>query len=696
MAVKQWSNKPKRIPEEKLYELTDEIMEKIENYSRSTEDILEMANFMEKYHNYSYRNAMLIEQQWTGATAVASYQRWKELGVNVKEKAKIGILTPVEYTVFTRKDGTTSTLKNATPKEKKMIERGELETTKRRTFKTGYVFDITQTDAKIEDLPKLFPNRHYNFEVDNDNVRLLNEALKEYGTRIGVPILIDKSNVLGNSKGRFSYQLDLEGKMIPESQKILLNPRNTKSEMVSVLVHELVHGTLHNPLYNETFNRKETTKAEREFQAELSSYIICKHFGIDTSEATIPYIAQWTKNNQSLKDRETSLALVHKTAKSMISFIDHSIDTLEQKKEQKIVTEKVSESSQIVSKDESKKNIPERTPEKQEKIKLSIEDRSKLIAEAKEIDLLDFAQSQGFHFKKDGRKTYRSEEHSSLLIDVEKNLFNWNSRSIHGNILQFAEHLCGIKNFDEALLTITNQDLKKFEFKERPKIPYVYDYTKESQSFAKAKNYLVNERKIDERLVDVLNHLGYIKQDNRGNVLFLWKVDNKIVGASEQGTVKSDRYPRGSWKSIQANSSGDEGFSFTIGTPKHLKFFESSIDLLSYCSLHSEQKDTRYISFEGLKDSVFESNLKRAVNDLRKLPGENKVESISLCVDNDKAGKEFLEKINKKYEWLDLKSELPVKPKEKNNLDKWDWNDALKYQDTQKKQEKKQHKESCL
>lgn len=44
----------------------------------------------------------------------------------------------------------------------------------------------------------------------------------------------------------------------------------------------------------------------KELQVEMTSYIVCKHFGMDTSEKAIPYIATWTKNGQTLDDKEAS------------------------------------------------------------------------------------------------------------------------------------------------------------------------------------------------------------------------------------------------------------------------------------------------------------------------------------------------------------------------------------------------------
>ncbi len=44
-------------------------------------------------------------------------------------------------------------------------------------------FDISQTNARPEDLPKIFPNRQFNFEVNEENKELL---------KIGIHALAEK------------------------------------------------------------------------------------------------------------------------------------------------------------------------------------------------------------------------------------------------------------------------------------------------------------------------------------------------------------------------------------------------------------------------------------------------------------------------------------------------------------------------
>ncbi|MCM6922782.1 toprim domain-containing protein, partial [Enterococcus faecium] len=86
-----------------------------------------------------------------------------------------------------------------------------------------------------------------------------------------------------------------------------------------------------------------------------------------------------------------------------------------------------------------------------------------------------------------------------------------------------------------------------------------------------------------------------------------------------------------------------KGFNLKIGDPKQLKFFESSIDLLSYAALNRDQlNDTWLVSMEGLKHHVISHYFGEAVSELRKKQAFP--QSIEICVDNDRAGHIFYEK----------------------------------------------------
>lgn len=73
--------------------------------------------------------------------------------------------------------------------------------------------------------------------------------------------------------------------------------------------------------------------SSKEFEAELTSYVVCKHYGMDTSEAAVSYIAQWTKNGQDIEEKDKSIMRIHETASSFINTINKKISELHRERE---------------------------------------------------------------------------------------------------------------------------------------------------------------------------------------------------------------------------------------------------------------------------------------------------------------------------------------------------------------------------
>uniref|UniRef100_UPI003F4969BD DUF3991 domain-containing protein n=1 Tax=Bacillus multifaciens TaxID=3068506 RepID=UPI003F4969BD len=313
------------------------------------------------------------------------------------------------------------------------------------------------------------------------------------------------------------------------------------------------------------------------------------------------------------------------------------------------------------------------------------------IQQAEALDIVDYCMQNDIPVKSDSERYYRLVEHDSLIIDRLKNRFYWNSRGVNGNIINFVQEVEGA-SFPGAMQRLLEGE-KEYEKASEVKFivdPYEYSSEKEVSRFDRAKDYLVQDRKIDPDIVDSLHKKGIIKQDKYNNVLFLWKdrENGEIMGCSEQGVVQSDKYKRGTWKVIQKNSTPNYGFNVLNGEPRNLKFFESSIDLLSYASLHKHNlKDTHLISMEGLKPQVVFNYYMKSSERIGDVP-----DSLSLCVDNDKAGRNFVERLqNFRYAKNDgsvvsFKPEFPKSPSEEV---KWDWNDQCKHEAKQREQGRK-------
>lgn len=329
----------KKTREEKETEvkaLIENTEKKINQYFESPENIKEYLSFMSKFYNYSLNNSVLIDNQFSGAIGVGSYAFFKEKSFQVNKGEKgIKILVPqIGKDKFKNEKGEIKSLDKATKEEKIKIKDKILKVVKGITyFAQGYVFDVSQTNAKAQDLPNLFPNRWLEGSIkDYGN---LYKGMEKIAKNIGVKIVEPKQE-LGVAKG-VSYT---------NLKEIALNPRNTQLQNVKTLIHELTHAKLHTM---EKFNKYETY--EKEFQAELTAYTVCSHFGIDTSEYSLKYLHDWIKD-RTLKDKKELLKEVRETS---IEYIETLEEVLINKREiQEPVKEKIYESTEVNKIDNTK------------------------------------------------------------------------------------------------------------------------------------------------------------------------------------------------------------------------------------------------------------------------------------------------------------------------------------------------------
>lgn len=350
------------------YELSQAAFQKIRDYTQSPKDLAEYLDFMSKFPTLSPRNVALIQAQWPGANAVATYNQWQAMGdslglskddvmqtkatytnkrtgqtkevvhnslsVKAGEKSRIRLFRPQMEKMILVLDNNGNQLKNekgnpkfkrlsqATPQEKALLKEKKLKVSlfqKRDAsgqplYTTYNVFELSQTTLKPESYPKAMPNRHYNFDTDQVKTNEVLEGLCDYAKSIGVSILSDDAHTLGNIKGAFD----------PNRQEILLNPHNTPGEKIGTTIHELAHATLHNPkkMMSQT---KTVPRYQAELEAEMTSYLVSKHFGLDTGDRAFRYMANWTDNLTIFSDKALtdSMTRIHKTVMSMVKHVDH-------------------------------------------------------------------------------------------------------------------------------------------------------------------------------------------------------------------------------------------------------------------------------------------------------------------------------------------------------------------------------------
>ena len=351
------------------HELSEIAFQKIREFTRSPEALAEYMDFMSKFPQLSPRNVALIQDQWQGANAVATYNQWQALGktlgikpedvietrntytnkrtgetkevihqgLSVKsgEKAQITLFRPLMAKMIPVLDDQGNQVKNskgnpkfkkiseATTQEKALLKEGKLKVVQFQErdqetglpkFTTYKVFELSQTTLKPESYPKAMPNRQYQFDTDQVKTKEVLDGLCDYAGTLGVHLLWDEVHELGNAKGAF----------YPGEQKILLNPNNLPGEQIATTIHELAHATLHNPKFTAHY-KEDVSTPRKELEAEMTSHLVSKHFGLDTSEAAIDYMAGWTKNLTQLDDKQLaeSMKRIHQTVSKMVKHIEH-------------------------------------------------------------------------------------------------------------------------------------------------------------------------------------------------------------------------------------------------------------------------------------------------------------------------------------------------------------------------------------
>lgn len=227
-----------------------------------------------KFYQYSFGNVLLILSQRPEATRVAGYKKWQEFGRQVTKGEKaIKIVAPM-------------------PKKTEDAATGEEKTMMR--FGWGNVFDVAQTEG--EPLPDLsIP------VLEGDEGGALYDDLARMAARDEVRV--DRVDTLPNETMGF-YDPDRRRIVVREAPQL---------QMTKTLAHELSHAlTGQHETYDEHRDEHETI-------AEASAYVVLKHFGLDSSARSVPYVASWSQDRAVLRG---VLGTIQGTANTIISRIE--------------------------------------------------------------------------------------------------------------------------------------------------------------------------------------------------------------------------------------------------------------------------------------------------------------------------------------------------------------------------------------
>lgn len=284
------------VSDERLAELTDRLESGVKELYASGQ-YAEYLSAMSKFHHYSYGNALLILFQFPAATNVAGYGDWKKkFGRQVKAKEHgIKILAPCHGRCLVereKKDPNTGRILYG-PDGKPLTERRWEDVTR---YRVVTVFDVSQTEGR--ELPTLVS------ELDGDvpdfeNVYARLAALS--------PLPVEQSPVPGTAKGYTSFA----------ENKVVVRPGMSQTQTIKTLIHEIAHAKLHPP---DLLADQPKRRNEKEVEAESVAFVVCQHFGLDTSEYSFGYVAGWSRGKE-LAELKASLHTIHSTAGEIINAI---------------------------------------------------------------------------------------------------------------------------------------------------------------------------------------------------------------------------------------------------------------------------------------------------------------------------------------------------------------------------------------
>lgn len=327
--------------------------------------------------------------------------------------------------------------------------------------------------------------------------------------------------------------------------------------------------------------------------------------------------------------------------------------------------------------------------------------------EAKNMNILDVANSLGMNMLKSSRNEYYWDKHDSFKINTSKNMFRWYSKDIGGDVIQMVQTLRGV-SFREAINYLNTGHFEEAKVQEVTREPFKYLLEKYETDFYNGRRYLKEVRGLSENTIDfflkeqVLALVNRKYQDGYYEQVLVFKYfdENKnIIGGTLQGIVPNkDRYEgKGYLKQIIYNSDGTAGVNVTVGEKAdRLIFFEAPIDMMSYYELNKHNlNNVKLISMDGLKERTVARYLTEhiitdearrktldfsnavgymnfIIKDTDYFDGNKNADVITLAVDNDSAGRNFIEKLEK----IGLKFQTELPP-QLENKEKTDWNEVL-------------------
>ena len=129
----------------------------------------------------------------------------------------------------------------------------------------------------------------------------------------GVGELLGFEDIPGEAHGYY-HQIE---------KRIALQEEMSELQNIKTLIHETAHARLHaiDLAAPEEERADQPDQSTREVQAESVAYVVCQHFGLDTSDYSFAYVAGWSSGKE-MPELRASLDVIRNAAKETITAIE--------------------------------------------------------------------------------------------------------------------------------------------------------------------------------------------------------------------------------------------------------------------------------------------------------------------------------------------------------------------------------------
>ncbi len=305
--------------EDRQKEALDDVSKQVDEGIRkafTNDNYRDFLKVVSRFHTYSFNNTVLIAAQKPEATMCAGFNAWKfKYGRHVKKGEKgIRIITPVKVKETVQEEKT-----DPNTGQPVYGENGQLATSPKvvwkQRFRASTVFDLGQTEG--DPMPENLQTGFRQLISTQEGFHAVMAGLEDISH---LPVSFAEM-----PEGTASFY-DVAGK------EIVIREGMEQGEALKAAVREVTQRLLHDR--EQAGNRpKDLSQETRELEAASAAYIICDHFGLDTSDFSFPSLDSWS-SGQDLKALRESGNAIRGTASQVIRSVEYQLQDLQKEMEE--------------------------------------------------------------------------------------------------------------------------------------------------------------------------------------------------------------------------------------------------------------------------------------------------------------------------------------------------------------------------